>query len=164
MAFVPIIMAVVSAVGALAQAKSQKDAADYNESVANRNAGIALQQASVDEARQRRETMQKMGAIRAGYGASGVTVEGSPLEILEMSATNGELDAQNIRYKGQLRALGFQDTAGLEQMRGDNAMKSGYIKAGTSLLSAAGSFSGGSSGSIGGMSSTPYSQSGYADF
>ena len=72
--------------------------------------------------------------IRDRYGASGVTVDGSPLDVLEMAATNGELDAQNIRYKGLLRATGYNDTATLDGMAGENARTASYFKASSELL------------------------------
>jgi hypothetical protein len=78
-----------------------------------------------------------MGSIRAGYGASGVTMEGSPMEILEQSAMNAEMDRQNILYGGELKASGYESTAGLELMRGEHAVTSSYYNAGSALLSGA---------------------------
>jgi hypothetical protein len=73
----------------------------------------------------------------AGYGASGVTMEGSPMDVLEASAATAELDRQNILYGGGLRTQGYQSTAGLELMRGQNAETGSYLSAGSSLLSGA---------------------------
>lgn len=125
----------MSVIGALKQGQAAKDAGDYNAAINQRNSQIALDQGAVDEARQRRENAQRLGTIRAGVGASGVQMEGSPLDILAMSAQNGELDAQAIKYKANLRSMGYKDTATLDTMQGDNAQTASYYKAGSELLS-----------------------------
>lgn len=130
--------AVVSAVGMISQAQSAKSAANYNAAVAERNATVSRQQAAANEAAQRRENYRAMGRIRAGYGAAGVTPEGSPLDILESSAAEAELDALNTRYKGELTAIGYQDEATLQRSRASSAMTAGVLNAGSALLSGAG--------------------------
>lgn len=159
MAWVPIAMAVVAAVGAMSQAASARSAAKYNASIAERNAVVARQQAAVNEDAQRRAAYRALGRMRAGYGAAGVTVEGSPLDVLEDSAAEAELDALNIRYKGELTAMGYQDEATLQRMRGKAAMTAGIFKAGSALLGGAGAYYsaygnpfGGGGASDGGMS------------
>lgn len=140
MAWVAIAAAVVSAVGALSQAASARSAAKYNASVAERNGVVARQQAAANEDAQRRHAYRALGRIRAGYGAAGVTVEGSPLEVLEDSAAEAELDALNIRYKGELTAMGYQSEAELQRARGKAAMTAGIFKAGTALLGGASAY------------------------
>lgn len=132
----PFIMIGMSVLGAMSsanaakkQAANESAAAEYNAGIADRNAGIARDQAAQDAEAQRRTNTQKLGSIRAGYGASGVTMEGSPLDVLQMSAYNAELDVQNIKYKGELRALGYEDTAGLDRMRASAAIEEGDDKA-----------------------------------
>ena len=136
-AIIPIMQgigAVFSVVSAISGGQSQAAAFNYNAQTNQRNSVVATQQASADEARQRRENLLRQGQLRAGFGASGVTLDGSPLDVLESAATNGELDAQNIRYKGNLRAIGYQDTATLDSMSSNNASTSGYLKAGSELM------------------------------
>jgi hypothetical protein len=89
--------------------------------------------------------------MEATYAASGVSLEGSPVEILEQSARNAELDRLNILWSGETRAQGYQNTAALEGSRGSNAMASGLLSAAGSAMNAFGSF--GSSGSSSGASS-----------
>jgi parvulin-like peptidyl-prolyl isomerase len=124
----------MNAVGAISQGMAASKAADYNAAINARNAQIAQQQAQADAEAQQRQAYQRMGAIRAAYGASGVTPEGSPLDILANSASQAELDRQNILYKGKLRAIGYTDQSNLDAMQSDAAMTSGYIGAGSSLL------------------------------
>lgn len=138
------VMAVVGAVSAVSQAQQQKSAAKYNEKVANQQAQSARDAAAANATAQRRRSAKTIGSMQAQYGASGVTSEGSPLDILEQSARDAEMDYQNILYGGELSALGHQNTAALEKSRGKNAMTSGYLSAAGSLFSAAGSYAGAS--------------------
>lgn len=140
--WVVIGSAALSAAGALSQAASARSAAKYNAAVADRNATVSRQQAAVNEQAQRQEAYRAMGRIRAGYGDAGVTRAGSALDVLEDSAANAELDALNIRYKGELAALGYRDEAGLQRSRASSAMTGGVFKAGSALLSGAGTYYG----------------------
>lgn len=138
-----------SVIGALNQGRAASDAANYNAAVASRNAVVAQQQAAADAERQRRENVLRQGQIRAGYGASGVTLEGSPLDVLENSAAMGELDRQTILYKGRLRSMGSEETAALDVMQGENAITQSYLRAGSEL------FTGASKAKAGGAQPTP---------
>lgn len=140
-----VIGTALSVMGALNQGQQAKQASEYNAAVANNNAIAARQQAEANAAAQQRKARLQIGSMRAGYGASGVGLEGSPMDVLEQSAAMAELDRQNILYGGQLKSQGYQATAGLELMRGENAVTGSYLNAGSSLLTGlgkAGSFSG----------------------
>lgn len=138
MAWVPIAMTVaaaaMSAASSIQQGKQASAAAKFNADMQNRNAGIARQQAAAEEEKQRRLGYMRQGAARAAYGASGVSIEGSPLDILEQSAAQEELDALNIRYRGAIGAQSAEGQAALSSMRGDAAMQAGYTGAGSAIL------------------------------
>lgn len=139
-AAIPFIALAFTVVSTISQAQAAKKEANYNAAISERNAGIARDQAAADAEAQGRFARQKIGAARAAYGASGVTQEGSPIDVLAMSAANAELDRQNILYKGELRATGYQDTANLDRMRGSSAVKRGYGEAASSILTGAGKY------------------------
>lgn len=133
---------VVGAMGAMQQGKAASAAANYQAQVAKRNATMARDQAAVEQDDQRRENMRQLGAIRAAYGGSGLEMAGSPLDVLEDTSIEQELDVERIGYRGNLRALGEEDKANLALAEASNAKKAGAIgavssilKAGTSLLS-----------------------------
>lgn len=126
-----------SVIGALNQGQQAKNAAEYNAAVARNNAIASRQQATVAAEAQARKSRAQLGSMRAAYGASGVSMEGSPLDVLESSAAMAELDRQNILYSGELKAGGYESTAGLELMRGDAAETGSYFSAGSALLSGA---------------------------
>lgn len=124
----------VSAMGAIQQGNAAAAAADYNARLAEQNATIATQQAAEKERQQRILARKQIGSARAAYGASGVTMEGSPLDVLEESAYNSELDALTLRYGGQIESMGLRNQAALERMQGKSAKTAGYMNAGSSLL------------------------------
>lgn len=125
----------VSVAGAMSQASAAADAANYNRMVAERNATAAQQQAQQTAEIQQRQAKQQIGAIAVGYGASGVTSEGSPLDVLASSASNAELDRQTVLYHGALQAAGYGDEASLDAARAGNAQSTGTMNAAGLLLS-----------------------------
>lgn len=127
------VSTVAGVVGQIQQSRAAESSARYNAALAEQNRRIALQQAKADERTQRRSALRRAGSARAAAGASGLTLEGSALDILEDNAVEEELSALNIRYQGQLRARGFGTEASLERSRAANA-SSGV---GTALLTGA---------------------------
>lgn len=135
--YISAASAAMTAVSAISQAQQQKAASKYNEKVAENQAIASRQQAASNAEMQRRSAAKKVGSMQAAYAASGVSVEGSALDVLEESARNAELDRQNILYGGELRAMGSESTAALEKSRASNAMTSGYLSAAGSLFKGA---------------------------
>ena len=126
---ISIIGVAVSAVGSVVSGIQQSQAASYNAAVANQNAMIARNNAEYQAKQQERAARIRIGAAEANYGASGITTEGSPLDVLEESARNAELDAQVIKYQGQIRAAGYMDQAALDSARADSALEGGVFGA-----------------------------------
>lgn len=144
MAALPVIAVAMMAVGTIMSASAQaqqardaKKAADFNASIAERNAGIARQQAAQDAMIQQRQARQQIGTAAAGYGASGIVMEGSPLDVLEASAAAAEMDRQTILYKGELRAMGYSDDATISRVQGQSAYNAGMSQAASKLLTGA---------------------------
>lgn len=129
---------VVSAIGAQQEGTATAAAQDFNAGINRRNAGLMLDQAKADAAAQHRVSRQSIGAIRAGYGASGVTSEGSVGDVIASSAALAELDRQTILYKGRLRSMGFTEEAALNTMAGTTAVKQARYRSASSLLTTAG--------------------------
>lgn len=108
--------------------KSQAD--KFNADVAARNAQMASQQASDEATMQQMSAAQSLGAARAAYGASGVTMEGSPTAVLAHSASMAELDKQSLIYKGRLRSQGLNAEAAADRQAATAALVGGVFKAG----------------------------------
>jgi hypothetical protein len=129
-------------VGAISQGNAASDAANHNAQMNQQNAQIATQQGEAQALQQRRINELRMGTIRAGYGASGVIGgEGSPLDVLSSSAEQAELDVQNIKYNAGLKAMGYGNSAALDQSRADGASSGGlYTAASKAILGGAKAF------------------------
>lgn len=135
----------IGAMGAIQAANAQAAAAEYQGKLQERNAAIIQQQTSAEMEDQRRENRRRLSALRVAYGASGFEMAGSPLDVLEDTAIEGELDVSKIEYQGKLRALEQTDNAELSRMEAKSAKKAGAIgavgalvggvtQAGTSLM------------------------------
>lgn len=132
----------LSAVGAIRQGNMEAKAAEMNAQMNEQNAVLTEAQAREEERRQRIFARKQIGEMRANYGASGVTTEGSPMEVLEESAMQAELDSLNIRYAGAARSAQYRNQAKLQRFYGKEAKLGGYLSAAGSLLGGAGSFVG----------------------
>jgi hypothetical protein len=138
---IPFIMlagAAISAMCALKQAEATKAASSYNAQLRERDASVALDQAGRDAERVRLEGRRAEGSLLAGYGASGVTLEGSPLDVLAMSASQAKLDEETVLYKGRLKASGYSSAAELERFGGTTAEQQGTLNAASYLIGGAG--------------------------
>lgn len=89
--------------------------AEYNARIQRENAKIARQQAAAEAERIQMMSRKVQGAARAAYGASGVALEGSPMEVLRDSAIEAELDVLTAKYQGELSARNALHAAALER-------------------------------------------------
>ena len=164
----------VGAVGAIQQGQAQASAANFNAQVARNNAiaaqnqltlqqqGAAVQeqanaQQSAAEASQLRVNNLRAIASQANnMGASGIDPSGG-LDVLTDTATQGEMDAMNREYRGQLADYqdnfqstvntynsqtqigNYQSQAQLDSMQASNASTGAAFGAAGSLLSGAAS-------------------------
>lgn len=134
---IPIMMlagAAISAYGQVQQANAAKEAGHYNAKLQERNAVIATQQANQEATLLNRRASAVQGSLQAGYGAAGVTNEGSPSDVLAASVTNAKLDEATILYKGQLKAMGYHENATLNMMGANTAEKQGGLNAASEIL------------------------------
>jgi hypothetical protein len=130
----------VTALSAIQQGRAAKKAGDRNAAVAARNAEIARANGAANAEAERKDVARRIGAQVAGYGASGVAFEGTPLDVLGETAENGEKDVQNILYQAELRAIGFNDESSFQQFKGNQAQTAGFFGAGGALLKGVGDY------------------------
>lgn len=133
--FVMMAGAAMSAVSAVQQGKAAQAAAQFNATIARQNAEISREQTRAQVGQHDREQILRMGAIRAAQGKSGGAAnEGSVLDILADTAAQGELQRQDIIYRGALTERGFRNDAALDEFSGKNAKRQAYLQAGSELL------------------------------
>lgn len=137
-------MAIATTTAALGQAimpiitgGAQKDLHGYNADVLKQNAEAAQAQANRESIKIRQEGKALLGKQQSMYGAAGVTTEGSPLLTMSNTAASYEEDAINKIYEGTLESEALKEQARQEKYQGKMAMRAGYMKAGTSLLTSA---------------------------
>lgn len=139
---------VVSGIGAVNQANAQAAQANAQAQLQERQAGLELQAGQQDARRKQEEARRMIGQQIGQYAGSGVTLEGSPTDIvmdtqretfLDQQAIllNSEMKADNRRYEAQIsrmNAKGFKQAGTLAAVgAGINAVQ-GAVK-GAQLLS-----------------------------
>ena len=128
----------ISAVGSISQGNAAARASRFNAFQNLRNAVLVREQAARDAAALNRRNRRQLGLIRANFGASGVQLEGSPLDVLASSAAEAKLDELTIIHKGELRALGFQESAFLDREAAENAETQGIFNAASDIFTGSG--------------------------
>lgn len=122
-----------SVAGSVTQASAAEQAAEYNAQIAEQNALLAEQQAQEEERRFRINSRKQLGAMRAAYSAAGVTLEGTPWDVIAESTYTAELDALTIREGGQVTASAYEAEGRLQRLRGRQAERTGYVSAAADL-------------------------------
>jgi len=109
----------LEAKGVLEEGMAAYDAGQYN-AASSRTQGV------VEENRRRTAGKKEISKTRTGIAKSGVTFEGTPLNVLVESAANVEIDALNARWSGEQRAK-------MEEYKGYSAYKASQLRA-TAIL------------------------------
>jgi len=136
---VMIASAVISAMAAMRTGQTQSEMAKYNAKLAETNSEVANAEGAAASDAQDRDSQRRIGAAIAAYGASGVDVgTGSPVDVLADSARQATLDNLTVKYNYKLRALGYQNQAGLDTATGEYALAAGRMGATASLLQGVG--------------------------
>lgn len=127
----------LTAANQISQGVSANKLAKHNASVSEGYATAARDQAAFDESRAREQARRALGARQAAYGGAGITLEGTPIDVLGDAASNAEMDALSIRRRGDLESWGRLNEAGAQRTRGRAALQSGFMDTGSTLLNGA---------------------------
>jgi len=166
MSALPVILlaagTTMKAVGEIKEGQMMSSAELYNASIALSQAEAAkvageferatITQAGAVEQRQiERAKKQTISAQRARYGAAGVRLEGSPIEVMADTATQFELDLAASRYNVQLGISQsryeqevarryYTSEAAYRRQIAKYQKRAGYLRAGSTILTAAGGY------------------------
>lgn len=110
---------------AQAQAESQAALREYNAQLAEREAVEAQEAAAYEEQKFRKGGERLKARQRARYAKAGVTFEGTPLDVMEQTASELEMDALMIRRGGQVGARRLTAEAQLQRFAGRSALLRG---------------------------------------
>lgn len=144
-AVVPLIAAGVSAFGQHQQGQAAKKQAQEQSLIDQMEGKSAEEAALQDEATQRRSSRQFLGRQAAAFAEAGVG-PGSSTAIMDQSAINAELDALNIRYKGQLTKYGYSYNSKSSLKEGRSAANNANLMAGATLLKGVSNYYAGANG------------------
>lgn len=117
--------ALISAGLAALQTVSSVAAHRQDASYSRQQADMARAQAAADAVEKRRESRRALGQGRARLGAAGITVEGSPVEVLADLSSEGELEARKAEQAGEVAAHGHGFQAEQASARAGQALLSG---------------------------------------
>lgn len=108
--------------------------AEFSAQVAEAEARQAREAAAFDEGQRRERARFMLSDQRQRFLASGVDLEGSPLEVLAFNAGQAELDALSARYEGEVRAQSLTTEAAARRYQGRVAQTQARAGAGMALL------------------------------
>lgn len=127
--------AATSAFSEISKGKAGLAASKFNAAIQDQNAAIVRENTKLQIQQHDREMILREGAIRVGHAKGGGTAtSGSVLDILADTAAQGEIQRQDIAYRGALAERGHYNTAALDRFSGKNANRAGYLSAGSELL------------------------------
>lgn len=130
---------VLAAGGAVYSGQQQKKMSNYQAAQAEADAEAAQSAARVEADRIRKAGRAQAAQANAALAASGVdTGEGTALHIQSGIVGDAEQDAYQTILNGSNQSARLNAQASADRISGRNASTSGYINAGSSLLSAGG--------------------------
>jgi hypothetical protein len=131
--------AAISAAGSVYSGEQQKKAANYNASMQEAQAKATDTQTREAIRRQRVQNQSILAAQRTSALSSGVEESGSSLLTLMENSNRLEKNIADIATQGNAAQYAALNQATLARMQGKTAQTSGYIQAGSTLLSGASS-------------------------
>ena len=165
----PFISAFVATelAGQYQQAQAQKQAAEYNARVAEMQAEAARRQGVLEQYKIKRAKRRMLGTQRALYAKAGLSLEGTPLEVLADTAAQYDLDLATSKYNTQIGVGRALYEASYQRYAGKQAYRAGLMGMGKTLLTSglamkgflpksSNTIIGGQGGTNTGLQMTPY--------
>ena len=138
-----IIGAVVGAVGSIAAGAAQAQAANAQAAAYQRQAALERQQAAFNADQQESKAIRLISHQRAGFLSAGVSIMGTPMDVIEDTTRETDLDVQAIKYNGEIKAQNFEMQAAAFRAKADAAQTAGLFGAVSPLIKGFGGVSGG---------------------
>ena len=132
----------MSAFGQYQSGKSEQEAQEFNATIAEREAQLIKKGARLDEYRSRKQLRRLTGSQVAAYGSSGVELTGSPLDVIQDTIADAELEIAINKFNAEMGAKSRVSSAQRMREAGKDARTASMIKAGSTLLSSAGNYAG----------------------
>lgn len=120
--------------GQMEQAKTAEQAGEYNAKLAEQQALQAEMDSRESIKRRREQNRRFLGSQRSRIAKSGVTIEGSPLEVMADTAGILELETLDADRQARQQASGLRAQGAMDRYTGNRAATGARIGAGASLL------------------------------
>ena len=121
----------MAAASSLYSGVAQRQAANFNAKLSERQAEADRAQAASEADKKRRDIRRVLGSQRAQYAAAGVRGDtGTPAAVMADTAAEGERDVQTILRGGELRADEAENRARASRMQGRTGLVVGALGAG----------------------------------
>jgi hypothetical protein len=134
----------MAAYGSMKTGQETAAANNYNADVSTIRGQEAQQSADAQAQVVDQQNREKYGQAAAAYGAAGVDMSGSPLEVMHSLALKGELNRRLTVYNGTVQNQTDTQQAALDKYQATSAVEAGATKAGSSLLTGVTNFAGNS--------------------
>jgi len=140
MAIAGLIGGGLKAYGQYQSGQDAKSAYDVNALISEQEANLIRKGADLDEYRSRKHLRAVTGQQTAAYGSSGVELTGSPLDVMQDTIANAELEISINRFNAENVAKGKISEAGRSRDYGKQESRSATTRATSTLLSTAGDY------------------------
>jgi hypothetical protein len=150
-----IIGGVIGAIGSIASAQASANATNAQAAAYERQAALERQQANYNADQQQSKAIKLISSQRSAMLAAGVSLQGTPTDVLVDTTQQTNLDVQAIRYNGEIKAQNFESQAGALRAKASAQETAGAFGAISPLIKGFGGVSSGGGGdfSFGGSSS-----------
>jgi hypothetical protein len=125
----------VAVYGQQQAAKTAKEMGEYNAKLAESQAAQVDMDARESVKRRREQNRRFLGMQRTAYAKSGVTIDGTPLEVMAETAGILELEALDASRQATQQTRALRAQGAYDRRVGSNQARAAYIGAGSSLLS-----------------------------
>lgn len=115
--------------GHIREGEASAAAAEANAQAADRYAQMSRDEYGKKVAMEQFKNKLALGSIRSAYGASGVTMEGTPQEYMDQSAAAAKTNELNLQYEGVLKAQAYGIQARNYRQGGQYAQSGANISA-----------------------------------
>jgi hypothetical protein len=135
MAAIGVFGSLIQAVGAMQQASAQS--AEYKAKAAmnKRQAQIERMKGSYEAGRIRDKGERIYGSQRAAYADAGVTLEGTPTNVISESVSENELDVQAVMWGQTIAGQNYDYQSKIDLMNAKSSKKAGFFAALSPILS-----------------------------
>lgn len=133
-----IAATVVSVGSSIAGGISANNAAKREAALEEEQGRIAQDEANVEAGRRADEVRKFRARQKMGFLKSGVTLEGSPLLVLEETLNEGQKEVDAIVRSGDAKRRFANESASITRSKGRAAMISGFGNAASSAISSYG--------------------------